>query len=554
MVNVNRREFLAGTVLAAAGSFLAVPRSSGAAGSTIEILLGEPIGTISPNIYGHFTEHLGGVIYDGIWVGENSRIPNISGVRKGLIDAMKGIRAPVIRYPGGCFADSYDWRDGIGERSKRPTRTNFWYGATDSRVPENSRSRFEPNEFGTNEFMSFCRLTGAKPYMAANLRSLAAQDFYNWVEYCNSPVGTTTLSRQRAAGPAASSESFGVEFWGIGNESWGCGGNLTPQEYSQEFRRFTAAVPGYRVPIKFIGAGASSDDLNWTRGFFASMREKGEATFSRIYGWGLHHYSWNVSGGRTHDWNDGKGDAVNFNTEQYYELLREADRIGQYIGQHWDAMGEFDRKHLVKIAVDEWGAWHRPGSQLKPEHTLGQQNTMRDALVAAVTLDTFNRNADKVVMANIAQLVNCLQSLFMTDGDKFLLTPTYHVFEMFTPHMGAQAVGTLFNAPSFNYERNGTLTAFWGLNGSASLTGKTAALTVTNPHMTETCEAEISVRGAKITAANARVLSVKDVHAHNTFENPQAVKPHNGEVKIGGETFVFRFPPASVTRLTLSLQ
>jgi alpha-L-arabinofuranosidase len=553
MKPLNRREFLEGSLLAASGLALVFPHSSRAADSRVEILVNEPTAEISPNIYGHFVEHLGGVVYDGIWVGENSRIANTNGIRQSLIDALKRIKAPLFRYPGGCFADSYNWRDGIGDRAKRPRRTNFWYGVAGKDVPLNSTSRIEPNEFGTNEFLRFCRLVGGKPYLAANLRSLPAQDFLEWVEYCNSPAGTTTLADTRERGSTGSREPFGVEFWGIGNESWGCGGNLLPDEYAQEFRRYTAAVPGYNVPLKYIGAGASSDDLNWTRGFFARMREKGADSFNNVYGWGIHHYSWNVAGGRTNDWNDAKGDAVKFSPEQYYELLREADRLERFLLEHWTIMGEYDRQHRVKIAVDEWGSWHRPGSELKPAHLLGQQNTMRDALVAALSLDIFNRHADKIVMANIAQLVNCLHSLFLTDGDKFLLTPTYHVFEMFTPHMGAKNVRAVFSVPQIKYDRNGKPADFWGLSGSASVKGKQLTLTVTNPHMSEKRETEIVIRGARIASATARVLSAGDVRAHNTFENPRAVEPRSETVAVRNETLVFNFAPASVTLLQLNL-
>ncbi|MEO6393037.1 MAG: alpha-L-arabinofuranosidase C-terminal domain-containing protein, partial [Pyrinomonadaceae bacterium] len=492
-----------------------------------------------------------GVVYDGSWVGEKSPIPNVGGIRKALVDALKGLGAPVIRYPGGCFADSYDWRDGVGDRAKRPRRTNFWVGVAPDSVPANSIARVEPNFFGTNEFMRFCSLTGAKPYLAANLRGLGAQVFNEWYEYCNAPAGSTTLAQLRNSGPMPSVEPFGVEFWGIGNESWGCGGNLTPEEYSQEYRRFTAAVPGYKIPHKFVGSGASSDDLNWTRGFFSNMRAKGEGMFGRVHGWGLHHYAWNTSGGRTNDWDAGKGDAVKFSNEQYYELLAVADRVNRAIDDHWAVMGEFDTKHRVKILVDEWGAWHRPGAELKPEYLLGQQNTMRDALLAALTLDIFNRQADKVSMANIAQLVNCLQSLFLTDGDKFLTTPTYHVFEMFKPHMGAQSVRAVFNAPKIGYERNGKAAQFWGLNGSASINGKDLTLTVTNPNLTETVEAKITIRGARVTSARARVLMTGDVHEHNTFTEPNAVKPYDTPIETDATSF--RFGPASVTALQLTL-
>lgn len=554
MKKLGRREFLGGTLLAVGGAALAKPFSSRAASARIEVLVHEQIGTISPNIYGHFVEHLGAVVYDGIWVGEKSKIANYDGIRKSIVDSIKKIKSPVIRYPGGCFADSYDWRDGIGERSKRPRRTNFWYGVAGKDVPITSTSRIEPNEFGTNEFMRFCQLTGAKPYLAANLRGLGAQSLYEWIEYCNSPAGSTTGADQRAAGSMGSKDPFGVEFWGVGNESWGCGGELTPEEYAQEFRRFTAAYPPYDTPIKFVGAGASSDDSNWTRGFFAKTREKSESIFARrLHGWGIHHYSWNVSGGRTTDWNDGKGDAIKFNHEQYYELLGEADKIDKYIGQHWQIMGEYDRQHRTKIFVDEWGSWHKPGTELKPAHLLGQQNTMRDALVASVTLDIFNRNADKVAMGNVAQLVNCLHSLFLADEDKFVHTPTYHVFDMFTAHMGARSIRTVFEAPSVSYDRNGKPAQLWGLNGSASVSGKQMTLTVTNTHMTEARETEIALRGARIASAKARVLSTSDVHAYNSFDNPGAVLPRDESVKVAGDVLVSTFAPASVTQLQITL-
>jgi alpha-N-arabinofuranosidase len=537
-----------------AGRAAGLAQSARAADSRVDVLVDEAIGTINPDIYGHFVEHLGGVVYDGIWVGENSRVPNTGGIRNAIVEALKRIKAPVFRYPGGCFADSYDWRDGIGDRARRPRRTNFWVDAPESSAPADSPARFDPNWFGTNEFLRFCQLVGGRAYLAANLRSLPAQDFYEWVEYCNSPAGSTTLAEQRASGPMGSREPFRVEFWGVGNESWGCGGNFTPEEYAQEFRRYVAAVPGYGVPLKFMAAGPNQGDLNWTRGFFEKMREKGEGTFNRIYAWCLHHYSWNQSGGRTNDWMQGKGPAVDFTTEQYYELLREANQVDGMIEEHWVVMGEYDRGRRTKIAVDEWGSWHRPGTEIAPHHILGQQQTLRDALVASISLDTFNRHCDKVVMANVAQLVNCLHSLFLADGDRFVLTPNYHVFEMFMPHMGAQAVRAHFSAPRFTYDRNGRPEPFWGLAGSASLGGKQLTLTVTNPHATETREAEIAVRGARVQSAQARVLTAPDVKAHNTFENPRAVEPRDAPANVGANgALVFRFPPASVTRLLLAL-
>ena len=568
-MTIERRVFLGGALAVGATVFakraIGAPiadrpmlaQSARALESRIDVLIKEPIAGISPDIYGHFAEHLGGVIYDGIWVGEKSKVPNTDGIRTALVDALKRIKPSVIRWPGGCFADSYDWRDGIGPRSQRPRRTNFWLDAQEwpkgVAVPDGPW-KYETNQFGTNEFVRFCQLAGAQPYLAVNVRGMGAQDFYKWVEYCNSPAGSTTGADLRASGSLPSRDPFKVQFWGIGNESWGCGGNLTPEEYSAEYRRFTAAVPGYGVPHKFIASGANGGDLNWTRGFFSKTAEKSPGLFNGLYGWGLHHYSWNVSLGKTNDWIAGKGDAVDFDAAQYYELLKAAVGVESLIDQHWTVMGQYDRQHRVKLVVDEWGAWHKAGSQLDPTHLLGQQSTMRDAVLAGLTLDTFNRHADKVVMANVAQLINCLQSLFLAHEDKFILTPTFHVFEMYSAHPGAQSVRAEFLSPRVSYTRDDKPSDFQGLAGSASLNGKQVTLTVVNPDLTAPRETEIAVAGARISSCQARVLSASDVHTHNSFENANVVAPRDETVSVGpGGALVFRFAPASVTRLQLAL-
>ena len=357
-----------------------------------------------------------------------------------------------MRWPGGCFADSYDWRDGIGPRSQRPRRTNFWAGAGEwTNGAPDGPWKYETNQFGTNDFARFCRLIGAQPYMAANLRSLPAKDFYQWVEYCNSPAGSTTLAEARAA--AGEREPFKIRYWGVGNESWGCGGNFTPEEYAAEYRRFTEWVPGFGIDLAFIGAGPNGGELEWTRRFFTKLAER--RALGRMWGWAMHHYSWNVSGGRTNDWRQGKGDAVKYPNEEWHELIREADHMESLITGHWSVMGEIDREHRIKLVVDEWGAWYKPGTESHNSHLLGQQSTIRDAVLAGLTLDTFHRHADKVAMANIAQLINCLQSLFIAHEDKFILTPTFHVFEMYAAHQGAESVRTVFSAPSVSYTRNG---------------------------------------------------------------------------------------------------
>jgi len=546
-VKPSRREFLGAAAAAACA-----PALRAAAGDAfIEILAGEPIATIAPQIYGHFVENLGGVVYDGIWVGEDSSIPNIGGIRKELVEALKRVNPAVIRWPGGCFADSYDWRDGTGPRNKRPKRTNFWASADE--WPKTARrdgpQSYDPNYFGTVEFARFCKLTGAQPYIAANLRGARALDFNRWVEYCNSPAGMTTLAEQRAADGEGA--PLNVRYWGVGNEAWGCGGNFIPEDYATEFLRFTAWVPGFGVPLAFIGSGPNEGDLDWTRRFFGKVAEKG--SLDRVWGWAMHHYAWNASAGRTTEWMAGKGDALRFDTQQYYEILREADLMDGFITRQWKVMGEADPRHRVKLVVDEWGAWYAPGTEPFAEGLLGQQSTMRDAVLAGMTLDTFNRHADKVGMAAVAQLVNCLQSLFFAHEDHFCVTPTYHVFAMYATHQGAQSLRTQVSAPAISYPRFTGQGSVPGLSCSASLREKGLTVTVTNPSLNQTREVEIRVQGASVRSARIVTLSAEDVHQHNNFNNPNAVAPRDEPEPKAGPRLTHRFLPASVTKIEFAL-
>jgi alpha-N-arabinofuranosidase len=552
---IDRRGFVRGCV-AGAGGFLfarnlpsAFAVSSGGPDSRIEVLLAEPLGNISADIYGHFAENLSGVVYDGIWVGENSKVPNVNGIRKRLIEEMQKIKPPVVRFPGGCFADSYDWRDGVGPREKRPRRTNFWADGESSAAP--ASHKYDPNQFGTNEFVHFCKLIGAQPYLAGNVRSLSAGDFYRWVEYCNSPAGSTTLAENRAA--AGYAEPLGVRYWGVGNESWGCGGNFTAQEYAVEFRRYTTWVPRFGQELSFIASGPNDDNWEWTRSFLEEIVRKGPRELRSIYGLALHYYAWNLSRGRTRNWIEGKGDALKFDPLDWYELLRQGDVMESLITGHWQVMAEFDREHVVKLVVDEWGPWYRPGSEATAGDQLEQMPTLRDAVFSGMTLDTFNRHPEKVTMANCAQLINCLNSLYLAHEDRFCVTPVGHTFAMYAAHQGGQALRTIFSAPDVSYDRDGKPATFWGLKGSASLHDKTLVLTVVNPHVSEGRETEIGIRGAAIKSASATTLTASDIHAHNTFEQPEAVTPQTKSLEMNGRSSVYSFMPASVTKLTLEL-
>lgn len=552
---LNRRGFLQRGALGAT-ALLVAPKigwtttaNSRVADSRIEVLFDEPLGIISPNIYGHFVENLSGVLYDGIWVGEKSPVPNIDGLRKSLIEHMRKIKATVIRFPGGCFADSYDWRDGIGPAEKRPRRTNFWVNGESEKAPPSHR--YDPNAVGTNEFVHFCKLIGAEPYLAANVRSLPASAFQQWVEYCNSPAGSTTLADARAA--AGYAEPFRVKYWGVGNESWGCGGEFTPQEYAVEFRRYSTWLPTYGDNLNLIASGPNTDDWNWTREFLTEVLRKGPGGLHRIYGMALHHYAWNLSRGKTKEWVAGKGDALKFDPVDWYELLREGERMENLVTGHWQVLSEFDREHRVKLVVDEWGPWYRPGSEATPGDQLEQMPTLRDAVFSGMTLDIFNRHPEKVAMANCAQLINCLNSLYLAQEDKFVITPVGHIFELYASHQGGQSLRTIFSSPNLHYDRDGQSAAFWGLRGSASLRDKNLTITAVNPSTSEPRLAEIALKGASIKEASMNFLSNADIHAHNTFDQREVVVPQTKRLSATEGNFVVEFLPASVVALNIQL-
>ncbi|MBS1802370.1 MAG: alpha-L-arabinofuranosidase [Acidobacteria bacterium] len=553
-MKVNRRQFakhaaLSGAAFALCGRDLWAREVD----AHIEVILDESHASIAPNLYGHFTEHIGGVIYDGVWVGEGSKIRNKNGIRADLIDALKNIGAPIIRWPGGCFADSYDWFDGIGEVAKRPLRTNFWEVDSDAaRLHEKGDQVFESNRFGTNEFMQFCSLVGAQPYVAANVRSLPPLSFDHWVEYCNSPAGSTTLAKMREA--AGFREPFKVRYWGVGNESWGCGGNFTPEEYASEFRRFTSWVPNYGVDLQFVGSGPNNNDLDWTHRFFEQIYANPHSYHpSSFTGWSIHYYAANLSRGRTTDWIQAKGDALQFNEVDWYELMRVCAGVEQVLRDQWSAMGEYDSAHQVKLVVDEYGPWYREGTEVDLTHFFGQQVTIRDALATALTLDVFNRNAEKINLATNAQLINNINALFLAHEDKFLKTPNYHVFAMYADHFNGQGLRTEFMSSNVRYMRDDKSAEFWGLNGSASKKGNRITLTVVNPAIEASPDTQIRLRGAKVNDVTAIVLTANDMHAHNTFENPDAVIPSPLMAKLFDGAALVTLPRSSVTKLQLTI-
>ena len=563
--STSRRSFLKASTLTASALALrgtGLLAQSAQADAHIEILPGEAIATISPEIYSHFIEHLGGVIYDGVWVGERSRIANVNGIRKDFIDTMRAVQAPVLRWPGGCFADSYDWRDGIGPRDKRPARAGFW-------------GQQESNEYGLHEFMRTCRAIGCKPYLAGNLRTLPARDFYQEIEYCNAPAGNVpsnsaapdvpnAFATQRAANGDIT--PFNVELWGVGNESWGCGGNMTPEEYAAEYRRFTAWTPSYsNQPLRFVAVGPNGDDVDWTTRLFRALHANPEQR--HLWGLSIHYYT---SGSAT---KFAAGDALKFSDAEFYDLLTRGSIMDRVVNDHWKAVDNKPGRPQVKLVVDEWGAWYGKDTQLAPQYNLSQQSTMRDALLTGITLDIFQRNAEKVAVANVAQSINCIHSLMLAQEDRFTVTPTFHVFQMYLPHSGAQAVRAEFTAPAITNplagepipvggnSYSGSLDAtrtLAGLSGSASIAvtgnGKLLTLSVVNPHIDRPITTEVAVRGASISSARGTVLASGDIHDHNDFAHPNAVKPTAATTaQPSGGRLLHTFPPASVTTLQLTL-
>jgi alpha-L-arabinofuranosidase len=556
---MQRRSFLKTSALAGSAFLFSRKLPSQATASDdalIEIMLDEPLGTISPLTYSHFTEELGAVIYDGVWVGEKSKIPNTGGIRTALIEKMRQIKAPAVRWPGGCFADSYDWRDGVGPKDKRPRRTDFWVDDPDSKgLPGKGLPSYDPNQFGTDEFVRFCKLSGAEPYLAANVRSLNAYAFDQWVEYCNSPAGSTTWAEVRAAG--GSPEPYNVQYWGVGNESWGCGGNFTPEEYASEYRRYQSWLPKYGVDLKLVASGPNQDDVDWTTRFFENIFTA-DRRIKPPFGWSMHYYT-------------DLPEALKFTAEDVYPGYELADRMEKIMLDHWTAMGVYDRNHRVKLVVDEYGPWYRfSDTRLDPTHVLGQQLTVRDAVMTALTLDTFNRHPDKVGIAACAQLINCIDSLFLSHEEHFIITPVLHVFDMYKGHQGAQALRVQFSVPDISFPRKairkqlsstgdeavvgGPDARLWGLNGSASVNGKVLTLTVVNPHLTEGRPARIMLRGdASAAAAETEVLGGGDVHEHNTFEQPDAVATKRAIASVSGKVVQFTLPPSSVSRIAITL-
>lgn len=478
--------------------------------------------TISRHIYGHFAEHLGRNIYGGFYVGEDSDIPNTQGVRNDVVAALKELKIPNLRWPGGCFADTYHWKDGIGPKEDRPSILNVWWG----NVPED-------NSFGTHEFLNMCELLGTEPYLSANVGSGTPQEFADWIKYTNHPAGTSPMPNLRAEN--GREEPWGVKYWGIGNEAWGCGGNMRPEYYADVYRQFATYASDWNNSdgIYKIASGASSSDYKWTEVLMQNIPK------NLIDAIALHHYS-------VIDWGN-KGPAKDFTEEHYFAIMREALRMDELVTKHVAIMDEHDPEKKVDLFVDEWGGWYEVEPGTNPGF-LYQQNTMRDAMVAGATLNIFNNHADRVKMANLAQAINVLQAVILTDEEKMLLTPTYHVMKMYTVHHDATLIPLEFDSPTYEYEGE-SLPAITASASRDSLGQVHISLVNIDAHQSHTVELDVSALQLKnLTGEILRSGALQD---HNTFDNPTRVKtaPFNG-ARLRNGTISLELPPFSVVVLS----
>lgn len=493
--------------------------------STLYINEDHALSTISPEIYGHFSEHLGRCIYGGLYVGEDSPIPNTAGMRNDVVSALREMKLPVLRWPGGCFADEYHWQDGIGPKDSRKKMINTNWGGV-----------VEDNSFGTHEYMELCRQIGCKTYVNGNVGSGTVREMEEWVEYMTF-AGTSPMSVEREAN--GHKDPWKLDYFCVGNESWGCGGNMRPDYYADEYRRYQTFLHVYdrEHPFKRLAVGPSDFNYDWTDRVM-------ELAGRMMDGLTLHYYT--VPGD---SW-EHKGGATGFTPEVYYDTLYKANRMEELVTRHGEIMDRYDPEKRVALVVDEWGTWYDVEPGTNPGF-LYQQNTMRDALVAGITLNIFNRHSDRVRMANIAQLINVLQAVILTDGDRMILTPTYHVFHMYRHHQGAKLLDAyLADAPDV---RDIELT-LPEVTQSVSIDPEgVVTATLCNLSLKDTAQVDLRFAHSKPHFIEGRVLAGA-MDAHNTFEQPESV--HETAFTDYTETpagLNVKLAPCSVTAVRMSL-
>ena len=531
-----RRQFARTTAAASLAALLPQGVFSAPAASRKAVIhADQPVGTVRPEFHSNFAEHLGSCVYGGIWVGKNSPIPNINGYRKATVDYLKELGVPVLRWPGGCFADDYHWRDGIGPLAKRPRRVNIHWG-----------EYTEDNGFGTHEFVEFCRLIGAEPYFAANVGSGSPQEMRDWMEYCNYPKGST-LSDERAAN--GSPEPFKIKYWGVGNELWGCGGAMRPEQAATAYRQFANYARNFGGTEPFlVGCGPSGNDARWTRGFMETLANY------RMHGYSMHYYE------------NGIRPPVDFTPEAMYTQFNIFPHVEQALIEQRTLLDTYDPARRIGLILDEWGVWDRiPRSDEERYGRLWQQATMRSAVGAALGLDIFNRQAEKLYMCNIAQMVNVLQSLLLTDGPEgrnCVRTANYWAFMLYKPHRSKTAVKVEYDGyklpvlPAGGRGGRGMQPqpeAPPELSLSASRQGAEMVVSLVNPRHDTDMDVDCELHGVTARSARAQILHDSDINAYNSFDNPNriAIKPH--EVSAEGGRLRVALPALSVVTATLQV-
>lgn len=478
---------------------------------------------INRNIYGHFAEHLGKCIYGGFYVGENNqKIPNTNGVRNDVVDALKKLKIPNLRWPGGCFADTYHWKDGIGPKDKRPAIVNKWWGGVT-----------EDNSFGTHDFLNMCELLGTEPYLSANVGSGTVQEVSDWVQYVNFD-GKSPMSDLRKQN--GREHPWKVKFWGIGNEAWGCGGNMRAEYYADVYRKYATFMSDWdnTSRIMRIASGASDADYHWTETLMKNIPH------NMLGGVALHHYS-------VISWRE-KGPSTNFTEQQYFATMKEAWLMDSLITKHAAIMDKYDPKKRVALIVDEWGGWYDVEPGTNPGF-LYQQNTMRDAMIAGITLNIFNNHADRVRMANLAQTINVLQAVILTNEEKMLLTPTYHVMEMYNVHQDAKLLPV--EAKVNDYVLGNEKLPAVSVSASRDSVGKTH-ITLTNIDTKKAQEVTINLGNAAFKSVSGRILTSSKLQDYNSFDNPSRIVPAPFKgATIKGNTMTVKMPPFSVVVLEL---
>jgi len=486
---------------------------------------------IEPEIYGHFSEHLGRCIYEGMYVGENSAIPNENGMRSDVVNALKELKVPVLRWPGGCFADEYHWMDGIGPKEKRKKMINTHWGGV-----------VEDNSFGTHEFFELARQIGCKTYVSGNVGSGTVREMSEWVEYITFN-GVSPMAELRAAN--GHPEPWTVDYWGVGNENWGCGGNMRPQYYCDLYRQYQTYVRNYDSsrPIRKIACGPNGVDYNWTEKLLETAYEYCyPGDHGRMDGLSLHYYT--ICG----TW-DKKGNATGFTKDEWYEILSRAMLMDELIVKHGEIMDRYDPEKKIAMVVDEWGTWYEVEPGTNPGF-LYQQNTLRDALVASLTLNIFNKHSDRVRMACLAQMVNVLQSVILTEGERMLRTPTYHVMHMYRHHQGADLL------ESSLADTGAAGTAAWHvpkLTESVSMDAQgVITVTVGNLSADDAEEVELQLQEQGYRILEAKIVRGSEIGSHNTFDEPDLVCEKDLEGVCTEGSIRFTLPAASVVELRLT--